>query len=119
MGHIGICNVAQTDILYGLSCAAALGLSFLFMWWPIITFLLLYQGGVQNLLAWSEHLRHMTDHEDLRQAGIMYITSLIMSGPIFTFFSLSTMQSIALIYQAYALKLNALKKVDYYNFLIF
>ena len=105
--HIDICNISQTDIIYGMICSAFYSLSFILVNWPVLTFLLIYQGVVQNVLAWSEHLRHLNDFNELRKSGIVYIAALsefsqIISGPLFTFFSISTIQSIAVIYRGYS-----------------
>ena len=105
--HIDICNISQTDIIYGMICSASYGLSFILVSLPVLTFLLIYQGVVQNVLAWSEHLRHLNDFKELRKSGIMYITALsefnqIIAGPLFAFFSLSIIQSIAVIYRGYS-----------------
>ena len=105
--HIGICEISQTDIIFGMICSASYGVSFIFISWPVLTFLLFYQGLVQNVLAWSEHLRHLNDFNELRKSGIIYIKALrefsqIISGPLFAFFSLSIIQSIAVIYRGYS-----------------
>ena len=99
--------MGQIDAPYAIFCATTHTISFVLSLWSVLTFLLIYQGGVQNLLAWSEYLRHLNDFYELRKAGIVYITSLsefgqIISGPLFAFFSLSTIQSIVAIYRGYA-----------------
>ena len=73
--------MGQIDAPYAIFCATTHTISFVLSLWSVLTFLLIYQGGVQNLLAWSEYLRHLNGFPVFQLSDVITRLPRAMTSP--------------------------------------
>ena len=87
------------DRVFGIITTLVQILLFTFILLPSLVFLLVYQGGLQNLLAWAERLQYVKDMNELRTSGLMYMQSLQCFFPITLFSSYTLCIIFSFIYE--------------------